>query len=177
MPCNGHPNADCFGKHCGNWYIEGGVHHCTTAEASFKASKAHDTAVDTVTSEVREIIRLTKSYIGVCERARQARREWLQSEVNLLKTRVARLMALKELKRLYQARRRQLIMQHPYGFMSDLGYHFSDRALDGMAKATEQQTEFNSYTELVDYYDHEGTRNSLLANPAKLAALRLAAAE
>ena len=174
MPCNGHPGPDCFHEHCRNWYIENGVHGCAKAAASFKASKG--TVMNTLTPQIQEVIGLVKSYIGTCERAKQARREWLQSEVNLLKIRIARLAKWNELKRAYQARRQQLTMQHPYGFMADLGYHFSDQHLEDMAKAIQQPTTFDSYADLCAYFDGYHS-DSLLANPQKMAALTRAAYE
>jgi hypothetical protein len=71
-------------------------------------------------------------------------------------------------------RRQELTLRVPIGFMSDLGYTFSLGCLEQLAKATATD-EFDSEEDLVASL--KPYRNSLLANPARMAALRRAAAE
>jgi hypothetical protein len=131
--------------------------------------------MDTLTPQIQEVLRLMKTYVGVCERAKQAHRTWRVSELNLLKVRVARLARLVELKQKLQARRLQLTMEHPYGFMKDLGYPLSDEALEGMHRAQDTASQLNLKGELM--IDSPNNWDSLLANPEKMAALTRAAYE
>jgi hypothetical protein len=92
--------------------------------------------MDTITPQIQEVLRLMKTYVGVCERARQAHREYRRAELNLLRIRVARLARLIELKRAYQARRQRLLLDHPYGYIEELGHDLSDASLEAMKRAT-----------------------------------------
>jgi hypothetical protein len=155
--------------------MEGGVHHCTEASStSFKAAQGQNTTVmDSLTPQIEEVLALMKTYIGQINAAKEVRKKWRSSELNVLRAKVDRLMKIVGLKHAYQVRRLQLTLQHPYGFASDLGVHLSDNALDAMAKAQEAP-EFYSESEATRYVDNERNRNSYLANPQKMNAIRLA---
>jgi hypothetical protein len=156
--------------------MEGGIHHCTEASStSFKAAQGQNTTVmDTLTPQIEEVLALMKTYIGQCKAAREVQKKLRQSELSLLRAKVDRLMKIVELNRAYEVRRLALTLAHPCGFMTDLGMRLSDGALEAMNRVQEGPTEFNTYAELTAYMDNEGNRNSYLANPAKMNAIRLA---
>jgi hypothetical protein len=126
--------------------------------------------MDTITPQIQEVLRLMKTYLGLCQRSKQAHKEYLQSELNMLKTRVARLARLIELKRAYQARRQKLLLEHPYGYVEDLGHNLSDASLEAMHRATKDPEEFRDPDSFISSVNNQ---ESLLSNPKKLAALRL----
>ena len=176
-------NGKCTGIGCSNFYVENGVPGCLrglhSTPTAFRASAAQDTKPVTnfptsyqeILDLMKEVEALTNKYVDACRAHKRAHRSATLSNAE-------RLAVLGEIKRLkhdiHKARRQELTKQHPYGFVEDLGYHFNDASLEAMARATQEPSEFNSYAELADHFDGESNQNSFLANPRKLAALRLA---
>lgn len=179
MVCEG----NCGIGSCKNFGIEDGTPYCLEggtprvargSGATFRAAKQSVTGeMEQLQKQFADVFKIVDKYRRLCMDSRKAQYETLKAKVEAMISRV-RVLALKQQ---YEARRYELTMRHPAGFMSDLGYHFSDDALELGARAQETRQEFSSYGDLITYYDKPNYGNSLLANPMKLAALRLAACE
>jgi hypothetical protein len=177
MTCNGHPSAECFGK-CSNWYIENGVHGCkASTPASFRAQATTSIGdpQQRLQQQFDEIFKVIDKLRRTQVNHRKLAIAALKSRLNLLIAKVHVLLLREQERATMAARRRQLTLKHPWGFMSDLGYSFSMSALEAMNR-TQEPSEFESYEDLLAHLDSKHF-DSLLANPAKIAALRAAACE
>lgn len=157
----------CNSNHCGlgecpNWYIENGVQGCLKKlrpSASFKASASPGNPQDPYVKLFSEAEQLLQEYRVQLQQSRKLAYAALKSRINSMIKKATLLHAEQEVerieKRAKQARRCELEIQHPWGWMSDLGAPMSNQALEAGAAF--------------------GKSNNVLANPAKMEALRLLA--
>jgi hypothetical protein len=130
--------------------------------------------MDQLQRQFDDIFKIVNKYRQVRIAARKAEVASLRSRLKLMIARVQRLILQDQMRVAIAERRRELTLRVPVGFMSDLGYTFSLGCLEQLDKAT-TTGEFDSNEDLMASL--KPYRNSLLANPARMAALRRAAAE
>jgi hypothetical protein len=174
MGCNGNCSLEsCWGR-CSNFFIENGVPGCfkNGAIGTFRASRQQSgTVMDTLTPKMKEVFQLMRRYIGDVKKSNEAkdRLEWAQ--LKEIEARLNRIANIVELRRAYRARRLALKIEHPYGYVEELGHHLSDDALEAMHTATQALQDFKDPGSFISYVNNQ---ESILANPKKFAALRLA---
>jgi hypothetical protein len=172
VSCDGHCSLEsCFGR-CSNFFIENGVPGCfkNGSIGTFRASKGQ-AVMDTLTPKMKEVFELMCRYIGDVKKSNEAkdRLEWAQ--LKEIEARLSRIAKIVELRRAYRARRLALKIEHPYGYIEELGHHLSDDALEAMHAAAQDPQDFKDPGSFISYVNNE---ESILANPKRFAALRLA---
>ena len=174
MVCDG---KTCHGFGCPNFYINEGKVGCLEhhATSSFKASNGNlNSSEEDMQQQLDEIKSLFKKYQELNVAPRKAKVDALVARIDAVIASMKEQMNFDEEESAAAAKRRQLIMTHPWGYLENLpwGPHFSMGALEAMEKAS-PPSEFDSFEEMEQYYNSFHS-NSLLANSAKMAAFRAA---
>jgi hypothetical protein len=182
MVCDGHCGVECWRSGCKNLFIDQGKFGCLgrLEGSSFRASvnkgsPSLNAPEQSLQQQFDEIYKLINQYRQLSLQMRQAKIDGLVARIKAVIASMKEQMREDQKEAAIAARRRELIMRHPWGYMSDLGYQFSMRSLEQMAK-TQEPSEFSSYQELVDYFNHPHS-SSLLANSQRFNAFRLAGNE